>query len=161
MIPMMLVKQNCDFLDRTVTGIVTPDDKGKWIAGVTSDMLLQRRSDAKAARGIPERKGKGGRNHDLTGASKMTVTAPPPPNASGQKLSYKQKFALESLPKTIATLGKEIAETETEMASPTLFTKDPTRFAKLAKKLDSKRAELAKAEDEWLELEMLRAEVEG
>lgn len=164
----LLVSHDRDFLDRTVTSVVTPDAEGKWIeyAGGYSDMLIQRRSDAKAARGTlgSERQAgkpaKGGRNHDLTGASKMAMTVKPA--ATGvAKLSFKQKFALESLPKTIATLEKEIAALETEMADPLLFSKNPSRFSKLAEKLDAKRGELAKAENEWLELEVLKAEMEA
>ncbi len=47
------------------------------------------------------------------------------------------------------------------MADPALFSKNPDRFAKLAKESEANRAALAKAEDEWLELEMLKAELEG
>ena len=47
------------------------------------------------------------------------------------------------------------------MADPQLFSKKPDRFQQLAKTVEDKRAALAKAEDEWLELEMLKAEMEG
>ena len=47
------------------------------------------------------------------------------------------------------------------MADPALFAKDARRFGALAGLLEAKRGELASAEDEWLELEMLRAAVEG
>jgi ATP-binding cassette subfamily F protein uup len=42
-----------------------------------------------------------------------------------------------------------------------LFAKNPDRFAKLAAESERHRAGLAKAEDEWLELEMLKAEMES
>ena len=62
---------------------------------------------------------------------------------------------------TRAKLEAAIAKAEAEMADPALFAKNPDRFAKLASASEKDRAALAKAEDEWLELEMLRAEMEG
>ena len=41
------------------------------------------------------------------------------------------------------------------------FNRAPDRFNKLAAIIDEKRAALASAEDQWLELEMLKAELEG
>ena len=82
-------------------------------------------------------------------------------SGTAAKLSFKQKFALENLPKEIAALEKDIAKAEAEMADPALFTRNPDRFAKLAKTIEDKRASLASKEDEWLELEMLKAELAG
>ena len=47
------------------------------------------------------------------------------------------------------------------MADPGLFSNKPERFQQLAKQVEQKRAALADAENEWLELEMLKAEMEG
>ena len=123
-------------------------------------MLAQRRGEAREAK----RAGKGGRNPDLASPAKVAAALPAHAGQgapSSTKLSYKQKFALETLPKTIAGLEKDIAKLEADMADPQLFTKDPARFSKLAASMDDKRGALAKAEDEWLELEMLKAEMEG
>jgi ATP-binding cassette subfamily F protein uup len=47
------------------------------------------------------------------------------------------------------------------MADPNLFSKNPTRFSALAAELEKLRTSITKMEEEWLELEMLREEIEG
>ena len=47
------------------------------------------------------------------------------------------------------------------MPTRALFAKDPACFNRIAAELEALRASIAKMEDEWLELEMLRTEVEG
>ena len=41
------------------------------------------------------------------------------------------------------------------------YAKDPKGFAKLTQQLGELEAKIARAEEEWLELEMLREEIEG
>ena len=77
------------------------------------------------------------------------------------KLSFKQKFALENLPKDIERAEAEIASREERMADPNLFSRDPAGFNALAGELEALRKRLAGMEEEWLELEMLREELEG
>ena len=156
----LLVSHDRDFLDRTVTAVISPSGDGLWLeyAGGYSDMLAQKRDAAsteKKARG-PASNGKSGGKASGTGSS-----ASGGGSAGSAKLSFKQKFALENLPKTIAKLEADIAKAEVEMADPDLFSKRPDRFQQLAKLVADNRSALAKAEDEWLELEMLKAEMEG
>ncbi|MBO0904849.1 ABC-F family ATP-binding cassette domain-containing protein [Jiella sonneratiae] len=161
----LLVSHDRDFLDRTVTGVISPAEGGVWLefAGGYSDMLSQKRSMAAAER--PQKPAAGG-NRQGKAAEKAGADAGAAAGGAGKpngasKLSYKQKFALETLPKTIADLEAAIGRAEAEMADSTLFSANPERFRQLAGLLDDKRAALAKAEDEWLELEMLKAEIEG
>jgi ATP-binding cassette subfamily F protein uup len=84
-----------------------------------------------------------------------------PPRQPGKKLSYKQKFALETLPKRMEAAVANIGVVEQRLADPGLYRRDPKAFAAATEALDKARAELAAMEDEWLELEMLREEVEG
>jgi ATP-binding cassette subfamily F protein uup len=81
--------------------------------------------------------------------------------SAAKKLSYKQKFALETLPKKIDELADEIAALEEKLADPNLYTRDAAAFQRFSKELDTARASREKMEEEWLELEMLREEVEG
>lgn len=151
----LLVSHDRDFLDRTVTSTVAPDGGGRWVeyAGGYSDMLAQRggaRLDERGARGRkdePERKAK----------------AEPKPAAAGpaKKLSYKQKYALETLPKQMDETHGKIAALEAKMVDPAFYARDPQGFAKVAAELDALRERLAAMEEEWLELEMLREEIEG
>ncbi len=150
----LLVSHDRDFLDRTVTSVISPEENGRWLeyAGGYSDMAAQKRGAQKEARKAEKPK------PAASGGSASTASKPV---GAATKLSFKQKFALENLPKEIAKLEAAIAKAEAEMADPALFTKNPDRFSKLAGAIEKDRAALAKAEDEWLELEMLRAEMEG
>ena len=154
----ILVSHDRDFLDRTVTSTIAPANPvapdGRWIeyAGGYSDMMTQRRG-AEEERRKTER------------AEKARTQEAAPQAEAGQKnkgkLSYKQKFALETLPKEMAKAEAEIALREEKMADPALFSKDPATFNRLAAETEKLRAGLARMEEEWLELEMLREELEG
>ncbi|MGM4912323.1 ABC-F family ATP-binding cassette domain-containing protein [Rhizobium sp. 768_B6_N1_8] len=152
----ILVSHDRDFLDRTVTSTIAPANPeapdGRWIeyAGGYSDMLAQRKGAAEERR----------RAEKAAEKPKAQETAAAP-SASKVKLSYKQKFALENLPKEMAKAEAEIGKREEKMADPNLFTKDPATFNRLASEMEKLRESLTKMEEEWLELEMLREELEG
>ncbi|WP_313197689.1 ABC-F family ATP-binding cassette domain-containing protein [Rhizobium sp.] len=154
----ILVSHDRDFLDRTVTSTIapaTPDaPDGRWIeyAGGYTDMLAQRK-------GAQEERKKAEKAAEKPKAE-STTSASDAPKAKG-KLSYKQKFALENLPKEMEKAQAEIAIREKKMADPNLFTKDPASFNKLAAEMEKLREKLTQMEEEWLELEMLREEIEG
>ena len=50
---------------------------------------------------------------------------------------------------------------ENNIADPAYYERDPASFQKTIVALDKERATLAALEEEWLELEMLREEMEG
>ncbi|MFM2281310.1 MAG: Holdfast attachment protein [Pseudomonadota bacterium] len=153
----ILVSHDRDFLDRTVTSTIAPANPdapdGRWIeyAGGYSDMLAQRKGEA-----VEERR----RSESREKPAERTSAAGEASKGKG-KLSYKQKFAIENLPKEMAAKEAEIAVIEKRMADPAFFSKDPDGFFKAASKLESLRADLGRMEEEWLELEMLREELEG
>ncbi|MBD9389523.1 ABC-F family ATP-binding cassette domain-containing protein [Agrobacterium sp. AGB01] len=154
----ILVSHDRDFLDRTVTSTIAPANPdapdGRWIeyAGGYSDMMAQRKGAAEE-----KRKAEKQEKAKSTSSSAASEDAP---KAKG-KLSFKQKFALENLPKEMEKAQIEIAKREEKMADPNLFTKDPTAFGKLADEMEKLRHKLVAMEEEWLELEMLREELEG
>ncbi|MBN9242093.1 MAG: ABC-F family ATP-binding cassette domain-containing protein [Mesorhizobium sp.] len=150
----LLVSHDRDFLDRTVTSVIAPEGDGRWVdyAGGYSDMLTQR----------------GGKRLDDRKAQKKADAAPAAakaepiaPKAPAKKLSYKQQFALENLPKKIEAVGAAISRLEDAIADPAYYERDPTGFQKTIAALDKERVTLAALEEEWLELEMLREELEG
>ncbi|SFB26353.1 ATP-binding cassette, subfamily F, uup [Rhizobium sp. NFR07] len=153
----ILVSHDRDFLDRTVTSTIAPAvpdaPDGRWIeyAGGYTDMLAQR----KGAQEERRRAEKAAEKPKAEAASSSDA-----PKAKG-KLSYKQKFALENLPKEMEKAEGEIAAREKKMADPSLFTKDPATFNKLAAEMEKLREKVTAMEEEWLELEMLREELEG
>ncbi|KAA3510467.1 ABC-F family ATP-binding cassette domain-containing protein [Agrobacterium rosae] len=152
----ILVSHDRDFLDRTVTSTIAPVNPdapdGRWIeyAGGYSDMMAQRK-------GASDEKKKAEKQEKAKSASNAGVE---PAKAKG-KMSFKQKFALENLPKEMEKTQWEIAQREERMADPNLFAKNPEIFSKLADEMSKLRQKLETMEEEWLELEMLREELEN
>ncbi|HTV70649.1 MAG TPA: ABC-F family ATP-binding cassette domain-containing protein [Rhizobiaceae bacterium] len=153
----LLVSHDRDFLDRTVTSVIAPDTGGRWIeyAGGYADMLAQRGGKKLDDRGARNRSG------EPAARSEPVAKAASAPKAAAQKLSYKQKFALENLPKRMDASHAAIARLEAKLADPALFSRDPAAFSTTAAALDKARTELTAMEEEWLELEMLREQIEG
>ncbi|CUX38805.1 ABC-F family ATP-binding cassette domain-containing protein [Agrobacterium genomosp. 13] len=154
----ILVSHDRDFLDRTVTSTIAPANPdqpdGRWIeyAGGYSDMMAQRK-------GAAEEKRKAEKQEKAKAAP--SASALQDPSKAKAKLSFKQKFALENLPKEMEKAQSEIAKREQRMADPNLFAKDPAAFNTLAQEMTKLREKLEAMEEEWLELEMLREEIEG
>lgn len=150
----ILVSHDRDFLDRTVTSVIAPDGGGRWVeyAGGYSDMLAQRGGTK-----LEDRKARNGQSGE-TKAEKQRAEAP---KEAARKLSFKQKFALETLPKKIEAVTASIARLENNIADPAFYERDAVGFQKTIAALDKERATLAALEEEWLELEMLREELEG
>jgi ATP-binding cassette subfamily F protein uup len=79
--------------------------------------------------------------------------------AARQKLSFKHKHALDTLPGVMDRLSAEIAALSKRLEDPGLYARDAGTFAATTARLEAARAELGRAEDEWLELELLREEL--
>ncbi|CDX23439.1 Holdfast attachment protein C [Mesorhizobium plurifarium] len=150
----ILVSHDRDFLDRTVTSVIAPEGNGRWIeyAGGYSDMLAQRGGSK-----LEDRKARP-KAEAAEASPKAEQTAPKGP---AKKLSFKQKFALDSLPKKIEAVTASISRLENNIADPSFYERDPVSFQKTIAALDKERTTLAALEEEWLELEMLREEMEG
>jgi ATP-binding cassette subfamily F protein uup len=146
----LLVSHDRDFLDRTVTSVLMAEGDGRFIeyAGGYSDMVSQR----------------GG------GVAAKAIAAASPPKVSGasmklasskRRLSFKDKHALEELPKQIAGLEAEIAALQKELTDNTLYARDSARFAAIMGRLSEAQKSLSACEDRWIDLEMLRSEIDG
>ncbi len=149
----LIVSHDRDFLDRTCTTIVCSEGKGEWgvYAGGYTDMVAQRGAGVAA---------KVARNIEKTEDAKPTVEAPPlAPSPPKRKMSFKEKHALETLPGRMEDLEAEIAKLQDKLATPNLFAKDPDTFSKTSAALEKAQTKLAKCEEEWLELEMLKNEL--
>ena len=149
----IVVSHDRDFLDRVATSIIIAEGDGGWTeyAGGYSDMVIQRGEgvQARAAANKAHRPGK---------TSMAPIAAAPAPK---RKMSFKEKHALETLPKTIEKLEAEIAAINAALTAANFYTKDPEGFAAKSKALIAAEAKRAAAEEEWLELELLREELEG
>jgi ATP-binding cassette subfamily F protein uup len=148
----ILISHDRDFLDRVVTSVIVPEGNGKWIeyAGGYSDMLLQRGDDIRreAVKAAPVEEKKEAR-------AAATSTATPK-----RRLNFNEKHALETLPKTIEKLQAVIAKQQRLLDDPDLYRKDRRRFDEASSAIAKAQSELAVAEDRWLELEVLREEIE-
>ncbi|WP_347263190.1 ABC-F family ATP-binding cassette domain-containing protein [Nitrobacter sp.] len=146
----ILISHDRDFLDRVVTSVIVPEGNGRWIeyAGGYTDMLAQRGADLKreAAKSAP--------------VPEAGHSAKPAPIPGKRRLSFNEKHALETLPKSIEKLQAEIAKQQRRLDDPDLYARDRTAFEKTSTALTNAQAELQQAEDRWLELEMLREEIE-
>ncbi|WP_422538616.1 hypothetical protein [Bartonella apihabitans] len=111
---------------------------------------------------IAQRKGREIEQKNVAKSSSPQTSAPAErgKRETKQKLSYKQKYALEKLPSEIDALHDEIAKMEKEFSDPDLYTKNAKRFEELSRLLEQKRKDLEIKENEWLELEMLKEELE-
>ena len=151
---LILVSHDRDFLDRVVTSTVALDGAGGAIeyAGGYTDYLQQRAlAEAEAAPAPAE---------DAGAAQQRRRERAQQPR-SQRKLSWKQERELEALPLQLAALEAEIASIEAALADGGFFGRDPEGFERSAARLEPAQAELAAAEERWLELEVLREELAG
>ena len=148
----LLVSHDRDFLDRVATSVIAWENSGKWLeyAGGYSDMMIQRRDAA-----APERRAVEPRKSQSQTATTGAATPTP------AKLSYKDKYALENLPKRIAALQDEITAHNKVLADGALFSRNPHTFEAAATGLKQAEAALEAAEDQWLTLELAREEAEN
>jgi ATP-binding cassette subfamily F protein uup len=114
-------------------------------------MLAQRGADIK--RDAPKAAATG---PETERSPKLAASAP-----GKRRLSFNDKHALETLPKTMAKLQDDISKQQQRLDDPDLYAKDRATFDKVSAALAKAHAELQQAEDRWLELEMLREEIEG
>ncbi|HZV17650.1 MAG TPA: ABC-F family ATP-binding cassette domain-containing protein [Sphingobium sp.] len=133
----LIVSHDRDFLDRTVTMTLGLDGSGRVdiIAGGYADWEAKRRP-ANATKKVALK----------TGAR----AAPPPPKAA--KLSYRDQRDYDLLPARIAQIEAAIASDEAALADPTLYLRNPERFAALTAAIEKARAEKEAAEERWLQL---------
>jgi ATP-binding cassette subfamily F protein uup len=61
----------------------------------------------------------------------------------------------------MAKLQGEIATLQQRLADPALFTRDRKSFDEISAALVKAQTELQAAEERWLELEIIREEIEG
>ncbi len=149
----ILISHDRDFIDRVVSVVLVPEGDGRWVeyAGGYTDMLAQRGADI-AGRPPPKQKAA------LAAKDTKPVAAATP---AKRKLSFHEKHALETLPKEIETLQAHIHSLQGRLDDATLYTRDRQAFTSTSEALAAAQAELAATEEKWLELEMLREDIEG
>jgi len=144
----ILVSHDRDFLDRVASSVLVAEGDGRWseYAGGYSDMVAQRGAGIGAKIEKP---------------AKPKVAAKTPETKPKRKLSFKEKHALEILPARIAELRKVAAHCKAVLTDADLYRRDRAKFAEASEAFARAEADLAKAEQDWLALEILREEIEG
>lgn len=157
----LLVSHDRDFLDRLVSSVIYAEGNGVWqeYAGGYSDMQVQRAASRSS--------GASARDNNSVSMKADTGKASAPKAESAKsgntkrKLSFKEKHALETLPAAMAKLEQTIQSLKETLADPNLFTRDPKKFQASIDALETAETTLAAHEEQWLELEMLREELEN
>ena len=148
----IVVSHDRDFLDRVATSVIVAEGDGRWTeyAGGYSDMVAQR--------GF-------GIGQSAPAAVLKTPKAEAKERAAAvqdkKKLSFKHKHALETLPGRIEEMQQKRALIQSKLEAPNLYARDRAAFDKLTQQLVEADRKIADMEEEWLELEAMREEVEG
>ena len=145
----ILISHDRDFLDRTVTSVIHAEGDGLWIeyAGGFSDMSRQQQETTDTPVKVKKSK-------SIPSAKQMQTAKP-------AKMSFKDTHALKTLPEKMARLEAAIATFKTALGDPALFNADPERYNTIAANLAKAEKDFVKSEERWLELEMIREEIEA
>ncbi|HWK87832.1 MAG TPA: ATP-binding cassette domain-containing protein [Xanthobacteraceae bacterium] len=147
----ILISHDRDFLDRVVNSVLVPGGNGRWTeyAGGYEDMLRQRGADVVRKVEAPK------------AAPKKKAAAAPERAPQKRKLSYNEKYALETLPAKMKALEDRVRELQLRLDDPDLFSRDRKTFDETTMALGKAQDELAAAEEQWLALEIAREEIEN
>jgi ATP-binding cassette subfamily F protein uup len=147
----IIVSHDRDFLDRVASSVLLAEGDGRFVeyAGGYSDMVAQRA---------------GGTEIGLRSVNFLKQPAAPKERArpvpQKRKLRFSDRHALETLPKQLAELDRRIAELHRQLSDPALYARDQMKFTDLSQRLARAQQEHAAGEERWLELEILREELE-
>jgi ATP-binding cassette subfamily F protein uup len=144
---LILVSHDRDFIDRLATSTIGLDGTGRAVEtpGGWQDFMSQN-------------PGFFGPPPKIEPPKAAPRPAAPPKVAS--KLSYKDQRRLVELEGLVADLPGKIATLEAALADPGLYGRDREGFDRYSRALETARAQLAAAEDEWLALEARREALE-
>ena len=151
----ILISHDRDFLDRVVTSVIVPEGNGRWIEYAGGYTAMQAQRGADKTRAAPKAPAAAEKKE-----AEKEATATPLSPAPKRRLSFNEKHALETLPKTIAKLQAEIEKQRLALDDPDLYVRDRKKFDQASAAMTKAQEELQAAEDKWLELEVLREEIE-
>src|SRR5271165_452951 len=140
----LIVSHDRDFLDRVATSVIVREGGGRWqeYAGGYSDMVAQRGFGLAGPAAAPAPK------------AEKAETKPKSEAQARRKLTFNEKRALELLPQRIDALRAELDALEARLGDPDFAAREPPPFQQATTRYGELRAELEKAEDDWLALEI-------
>ena len=77
------------------------------------------------------------------------------------KLSFKEQYLLNSLPKDIENIENEIKKIEIALSDSDLYVKDAKKFDELISKLAENKSKLEEMEEQWLTIQLKAEEFEN
>lgn len=144
----LIVSHDRDFMDKVATSLIYMRGDGTVYEHVGSySELLEK------LKGLPHKTN-----------NKKTVNKEEPKvreKNKTQKLSYKEQYMLENLPKEIEKLAAENKAIEVALGNANLYTDDPQKFDELTTKLADNKEKLEEMENQWLEVQMKADELEN
>ena len=145
---LLLVSHDRDFLDQTVTKILSFEGDGvvEETIGGYSDYLSFKNSKLT----------QNSKNNNEEKNSKFKVIAKSGENKNNKKLTYKLEFELNSLPSKIKNLENDINDFNAKLSDPNLYLNEPDIFFEITKKLERSKEDLEYFENRWLELEEIK-----
>ena len=149
---LFIVSHDRDFLDQTVTQILSFEGEGevKGYLGGYSDYLREKNKQQSQST-VSNHK-----NEDSAKKDKQPKNSDEPAQqnkSEKNKLTYSLQYELDNLPTKITELEQEITALNQVMTKPDLYANDITAFDNASQKLATAQAELEKSELRWLELE--------
>ena len=140
----LIVSHDRDFIDSTVTSVLAFEEDGKiqTFVGGYSDYLKKRKSYVREKT-----------------VKKFKKTAHKPKNNTKDRLTFKEKYLLQTLPEEIEALQVTISSIEQKLSNMALFREQPETYQKLAKELEDLREQHEQKDLSWLALELRREEL--
>ena len=145
---LLLVSHDRDFLDQTVTKILSFEGDGvvEETIGGYSDYLSFKNSKLT----------QNSKNKNEEKNSKFKVITKSGENKNNKKLTFKLEFELNSLPSKIKNLENDINDFNEKLSDPNLYLNEPDIFFEVTKKLEKSKEDLEYFENRWLELEEIK-----
>ena len=146
---LLLVSHDRDFLDQTVTKILSFEGNGvvEETIGGYSDYLAFKKSNKGQSNIINN-------ENNLNKKSKQKSENVEVKN--NRKLTYKLEFELKNLPAKIMNKENEINKYNHKLADPDFYINEPDLFNEVAKKLELAKKDLEYFETRWIELEEMK-----
>jgi ATP-binding cassette subfamily F protein uup len=146
---LLLVSHDRDFLDQTVTKILSFEGNGvvEETIGGYSDYLAFKKSNKGQSNIINN-------ENNLNKKSKQKSENVEVKN--NRKLTYKLEFELKNLPAKIMNKENEINKYNHRLADPDFYINEPDLFNEVAKRLELAKKDLEYFETRWIELEEMK-----
>lgn len=145
----ILVSHDRAFLDNVVTSTLAPVGNGKWreTPGGWSEIIAQNTMHSDASEKSQSQK---------TGQKNGQQV-----RKEQNKLSFKEAYRLEELPKLIADIEEKIKANENALDNVNLYLDEPKKFEKISSELIEQKLNLENYETEWLVLEEKKSLLES